>query len=100
MSIRIAVDPAKLENGALRIEQQSTSYDKSYKRIYHAVDSMSASWQGKDNQAFVTQIRGFQSDFQQMSALMKEYANFLKLSANVYRKTQDERTSQARRLQY
>ena len=98
MSIQIVVDPMKLETGAQRIEQQSMTYDRSYARIYQAVEALSASWQGKDNQAFVTQIKGFQNDFAQLSALMKEDANFLKISAKVYRDTQEERTLQARRL--
>lgn len=100
MSISIAVDPLKLENGALRIEQQVMTYDKSYARLYQTVEGMSTSWKGKDNQAFVAQLRAFQTDFQQMSALMKEYATFLRTSAKIYRETQDERTAQARRLMY
>lgn len=98
MSISIHVNPEKLENGALRIDQQSCAYEKSYARLYQAVDVMSSAWQGKDNQAFVTQIRAFQTDFQQMSVLMKEYGNFLKMSAKIYRETQNERSAQARRL--
>lgn len=98
MGMIINVDPIKLDNGALHIEQQSISYDKSYARLFQAVDAMHAGWQGKDNLAFTNQIEGFRKDFQQMSALMKEYASFLKCSARVYRETQDERTMQARRL--
>lgn len=98
MSIKIQVDPTKLESGALRIEQQSTAYEKSYARLFQTVETMNAGWQGKDNQAFISQIQGFQSDFIQMATLMKEYSNFLKTSAKIYRETQNERTAQARRL--
>ncbi|MEG0469090.1 WXG100 family type VII secretion target [Amedibacillus sp. YH-ame10] len=98
MSIKIQVDPTKLESGALRIEQQGVAYEKSYARLFQAVETMSAGWQGKDNQAFITQIQGFQSDFIQMATLMKEYSSFLKTSAKIYRETQNERTAQARRL--
>lgn len=98
MGMMINVDPAKLENGSIHIEQQSMSYDKSYARLYQAIEAMRAGWQGKDNQAFTTEIESFRKDFQQMSLLMKEYASFLKASARLYRETQDERATQARHL--
>jgi WXG100 family type VII secretion target len=94
----IQVEPQKLEQGALRIEQQSSLYEKSYQRLLQNVEAMQKGWQGKDNQAFTAQIEGFRKDFIQMHDLMLEYAAFLRLGANLYRKTQEERTMQARRL--
>lgn len=98
MSMKIQVDPARLDTTAALIEQQMLSYERNYHRLYQEVDRMGGSWQGKDNQAFVSQIHGFEKDFQQMAALMREYANFLKLSAKTYRQVQDDRVMQARRL--
>lgn len=98
MSIKISVDPNRLDVNASRIEQQVVTYEKTYRRLFQEVDGMGASWQGKDNQAFVQQITGFQADFQKMAILMREYANFLKHSAKTYRQVQDERMNQARRL--
>ena len=46
----------------------------------------------------MSQIHGFEKDFQQMAALMREYASFLKYSAKTYRQTQEERMQMARRL--
>lgn len=98
MSIKIQVDPARLDSSAGQIEQQTLSYEKNYRRLFQEVSAMGSGWQGKDNQAFVSQIQGFEKDFQQMAALMREYAAFLKLSAKTYRQTQDERAQMARRL--
>ena len=98
MSIKIQVDPARLDSAAGQIEQQTLSYEKNYRRLFQEVAAMGSGWQGKDNQAFVSQIQGFEKDFQQMAALMREYASFLKLSAKTYRQTQDERAQMARRL--
>ena len=95
MSIKIQVDPARLDSAAGQIEQQTLSYEKN---LFQEVAAMGSGWQGKDNQAFVSQIQGFEKDFQQMAALMREYAAFLKLSAKTYRQTQDERAQMARRL--
>lgn len=96
--MQIQVDPARLEHHALRIEQESVTYEKQYSRLYQEVEEMGNNWQGKDNLAFVTQIKSFQIEFQKMATLMREYANFLKLSAKTYRQTQDERVASARSL--
>lgn len=98
MSIKINVDPSRLETSASHIDQQVITYEKNYHRLFQEVDAMATSWQGKDNLAFAQQIKGFQSDFNKMSALMRDYANFLKQSARIYRETQDDRVNQARRL--
>ena len=73
MSIKIQVDPARLDSAAGQIEQQTLSYEKNYRRLFQEVAAMGSGWQGKDNQAFVSQIQGFEKDFQQMAALMREY---------------------------
>lgn len=98
MSIRINVDPSRLDASASHIDQQVVSYEKNYNRLLQEVDVMGSSWQGKDNLAFVQQIKSFQTDFTKMAALMRDYSNFLKLSAKIYRETQDDRVNQARRL--
>ena len=98
MGIKIQVDPSRLDAAAAQIEQQTSSYERNYRRLFKEVDAMANGWQGKDNQAFVSQIHGFEKDFQQMAALMREYASFLKYSAKTYRQTQEERMQMARRL--
>ena len=98
MGIMIHVDPARLQSSASHIEQQSNAYEQEYKKLFQSVEAMSNAWQGKDNQAFTTQIQGFHKDFSQMAQLMREYAEFLKISARLYRETQEERVAMARRL--
>lgn len=98
MSIRINVDPARLESSANHMDAQSAAYEKGFHSLLQEVDAMGSGWQGKDNLAFVSQIKGFQKDFQQMATLMRQYSEFLKMSAKLYRDTQEDRTAQARRL--
>lgn len=54
MSIKIQVDPARLDSAAGQIEQQTLSYEKNYRRLFQEVAAMGSGWQGKDNQAFVS----------------------------------------------
>lgn len=98
MARSITVDPAKLENAASKIDQQSADYERVYKQLFSEVDGMGAAWQGADNIAFVNQIKGFMDDFQQMTALMRQYSEFLNVSAKTYRNTQNEIVSAAKRL--
>ena len=78
MSVKINVDPARLEASASHIEQMYMNYEREYRRLFQDVQTMGNNWQGKDNQAFVQQINGFAKDFASMRNLMKEYAEFLK----------------------
>jgi len=98
MARSITVDPAKLEAAASKMDSQAADYERIYKQLFSEVDGMAAAWQGTDNVAFTSQIKGFEDDFQKMVALMKEYSDFLKKSATAYRNTQDEIVNQARRL--
>ena len=59
---------------------------------------MAATWSGKDNTAFVDQIKGFEDDFGKMHALMGKYVDFLRKSAKAYRDTQETVVSEARKL--
>ncbi len=98
MSVRINVDPARLETSASHIEQMYLMYEKEYRLLFQYVENLKVNWQGKDNQAFVQQIESFEKDFIAMQNVMKEYAEFLKQCAKAYRMTQNECTSYAKRL--
>ena len=98
MARKIVVDPAKLESAARQMEQQTAEYTKIYNQLFSEVDGMGKAWQGTDNIAFVTQIKGFMDDFEQMKKLMNDYATFLKNSATAYNKTQSEIVTKAKGL--
>lgn len=98
MARSIMVEPAKLENAANKIDQQSADYESTYRKLFAEVDAMAAAWQGADNAAFTNQIKTFTTDFEKMTKLMRDYSDFLKLSAKAYREAQDEVRTQAARL--
>ncbi|MEH7115075.1 WXG100 family type VII secretion target [Neobacillus niacini] len=98
MSRSITVDPAKLDSAAAKVDQQSADYERVYKALFNEIEGMQAAWQGADNLAYVSQIKGFMDDFNKMSALMKQYSEFLRVSARTYRETQNEVISGAKRL--
>ncbi|WP_210364455.1 WXG100 family type VII secretion target [Bacillus sp. REN3] len=98
MARSIMVEPGKLETTASRIEQQAADYERTYKALYTEVEAMGSAWQGTDNMAYVSQIKGFMDDFHKMTTLMRQYSDFLKMSAKTYRDTQSEVINQAKRL--
>ncbi|MFP7299901.1 WXG100 family type VII secretion target [Neobacillus niacini] len=98
MARAITVDPSKLDTAAAKIDQQSADYERVYKALFNEVEGMQAAWQGADNLAYVNQIKGFMDDFNQMTSLMKQYSEFLKVSARTYRETQNEIINAAKRL--
>lgn len=98
MGNRIKVEPDKLKSAAQKMDELITNYRATYKSLFDEVDTMATSWKGQDNQAFTTQIKGFQNDFDNMAKAMQEYSEFLKISATNYEKTQQEIVDKARQL--
>jgi len=98
MARTITVDPQKLESVAAAIDTQAADYEKNFRMLFTEVDSMAIAWQGVDNLAFTNQIKGFEDDFKSMTAIMKQYAEFLKTSAKTYQSTQNEVVNQAKKL--
>ena len=98
MSRKIVVDPSKLKTAADKIDGMAAEYEKQYNQLFNEVDGMGAAWKGADNTAYVTQIKGFMDDFQKMRKLMTDYSEFLKQSAQVYQKAQDDIVAGAKSL--
>ncbi|CVH78087.1 Proteins of 100 residues with WXG [Clostridiales bacterium CHKCI006] len=99
MAGQIRVTPEFLDLASSRMDAKIEEYQHLYTRLYEEIDRLSGSWQGKDHQAFVDQIRGFEGDFVKMAQLMREYSLYLKQSANAYRETQEQVCLASRRLQ-
>ena len=98
MGKSITVDPAILQTASQKIDGKAAEYEKLYRQLFSEIEAMGAAWQGVDNTAFVNQIKGFQDDFQKMVAVMKEYSEFLKSSADFYKRAQEDTVNCARKL--
>lgn len=98
MAKSIVVQPEKLRTAAKETRDHAATYQKLYKQLYSEVEAMGQAWQGKDNVAYVTQIKGFTDDFQRMEKLMTEYAQFLDNAANAYDAQQNDVVAKAKTL--
>lgn len=98
MGNKIVVDPAKLESASTKVTEYADDYKKTYTQLFTEVEAMAANWKGTDNLAYTTQIKGFEDDFTKMYTLMTEYADFLKNSATLYKTTQGNVETAAKKL--
>lgn len=98
MARKITVTPEQLTSASEKIDSLAADYQKVYMKLYSEVESMNAAWDGADNVAYVSQVKGFEDDFQLMYKLMLDYSTFLKNSAQMYTQTQDDIISQASKL--
>ena len=94
----IVVEPAVLEQTAALMEQLNTEYHQTVSALYEGVDLLAQSWNGKDNLAFTSQIKGFDQDLRQIYALCAQYIEFLRTTARAYRDTQNELIAQIQGL--
>lgn len=63
MSIKIQVDPARLDSAAGQIEQQTLSYEKNYRRLFQEVAAMGSGWQGRIIRPLYHRFRGLKKTF-------------------------------------
>ena len=94
----IKVEPWQLDACASHMEANRIVYENHINELYSMVDALQASWHGKDNVAFTTEIQKYEGTLRSMAVLCAQYGDFLKNSAAAYRSTQDELVSCAARL--
>ena len=95
---KIIVETARLDSTAERVDRLADSYEREYGALFTTVQNLQNAWTGEDNVAFTTQIEGFRDDFQRMTRLMRDYAEYLRKAAAAYRDTQDNVANSAKTL--
>ena len=96
--MRINVDMNQLIQNASFVQNQAEEYAEVYHRVYQLLQQMEGYWKGKDFLALSTQLQSFRSDFELMKKILIEYASYLRESAAVYARLQDECAAMAGRL--
>ncbi len=95
---KISVEPQQVLKVAERVDASNDDYQRLYRDLYAKVDLLAGVWKGKDNVAFVEEIRSYESNFQRISIIMRQYSDFLRRSISAYEGTQNELYTQARQL--
>jgi len=95
MAIHIDITPDKLRGTASDVITAAEHYGETCDDLYECVSRMQTEWQGVDNQRYTQQIRDFRPHLENLKDLMKNYADYLKISADAFDETQAEVKSKA-----
>lgn len=95
---KIIVETNRLNSTASRVEQLADQYESEYGSLFGTVRELQNAWSGEDNIAFTNQIEGFRDDFRRMTKLMRDYAAYLRKTADTYRAIRDENVAKAKTL--
>lgn len=95
---KIIVETGRLDSTASQVDHLADQYESEYNALFGTVKDLQNAWSGEDNVAFTSQIEGFRDDFQRMTRLMRDYADYLRKVAESYRSTQDSVTAKAKTL--
>lgn len=95
---KIIVETSRLDSTANQVSNLADQYEQEYGALYGTVTELRSAWDGKDNVAYTDQIEGFRDDFQRMTKLMRQYAEYLRKTAEAYRATQEEIASDVKKL--
>lgn len=93
----IQVTTSDLTAAASRMESEATGYETTYRQLLREIRTL-ASWTGKDSEAFKTQVAGFEDNLQEVVKTAREYAGYLRRSAQEYEQAQSTVLSGARGL--
>ncbi len=95
---KIVVETGRLDAVAREVDTLATEYKSEWGRLLNTAESVRTVYDGEDSAAFITQIQGFQNDFEKMTQLMQQYAAYLRATAQAYRDTQDSVMHEAQTL--
>ncbi len=95
---KIYVEQERLINCANNVDDLNMEFQRLKGTLLEKVETLSSSWSGKDNQAFVSEITEYGTVMNSMSTIMNQYADFLRNSANAYQRTQEEVYNEALKI--
>lgn len=95
---RLFVDFEGMQQHVSKMNDLCDDYCHLYRSLINKVDESSLYWKGKDQQAFISRIHDFESDFDRLHGLLQQYVDFLEKSISSYRMCQDMAESSAYRL--
>ena len=90
MANKWAVTTERLISSAGVIEEKTAKYNSEWAKLYTELQSLkSAQWQGIASDTFNAKLEAYRNDFEEMSKVLLEYANYLRTAADNYVKTEE-----------
>ena len=85
-----SVTTERLVSSASVIEEKTARYNSEWAKLYTEIQNLkSAQWQGIASETFNTRLEAYRNDFEEMSKVLINYAEFLRAAADNYVKTEE-----------
>jgi uncharacterized protein YukE len=101
MSNYIYVNHSQFEKTAAAIENYLSKQNKNMDAAGKEIETLALEWQGKDSEIFQNQwnkVNENHSTSKKMAAALENYVQFLRFTANLYKKAQAEAVNKANKL--
>lgn len=90
MANKWSVTTERLVSSAVVIEEKTAKYNSEWDKLYTELQSLkSTQWQGIASDTFNAKLEAYRNDFEEMSKVLLEYANYLRTAADNYVKTEE-----------
>lgn len=96
----LELDFSTLRTAKSEIEEWSRSYEAAYKKLYTLTETLMHSYVTEDSKAFQNQLNSYQSQFQEMKALLDEYAIQLEIIAAGFEGVEAQLKSEASAIKF
>ena len=87
----------EMEAAANEIKGAGTLYKGNVQNLYKVIERLETIWKGKDNLSYVSKANNSKAALESLGDVINDYGDFLKISANIIRETQEEIASSASR---
>ena len=87
----------EMETAANEIKGAGTLYKVNVQNLYKVIERLETIWKGKDNLSYVSKANNSKAALESLGDVINDYGDFLKISANIIRETQEEIASSASR---
>lgn len=89
MANAIKVTPEELISMSQKLEGWTDQYSTCYKNILRVTQELTSTWGGEAQTTYLTQVEGFENDFQNLYLLFNQYGTYLRQTANKYQTAED-----------
>lgn len=94
-----SVKTEKLKASAKAVEDKTQLFEKEWKKLYSEVSNLKTKqWNGIASDTFNTKIDNYKSNFENVTKILREYANALAKIADDYEKTEEKNNEDAGKL--
>lgn len=94
----IRVTPEELESTAGKLESWTDQYASCVNGIIAVGNDLPTNWGGEAQQSYLTQLSGFQDDFERLYTLFNKYGTYLRQTAAKYREAESNIRDSAKGL--